>query len=52
MKTYPLPQSQMDIFLEMMRYPQMKFIMEKVVELYPVYAPQMQLEVMAGQPAH
>ena len=40
------------LMFNMMRYPQMKFIMEKVVELYPVYAPQMQLEVMAGQPAH
>lgn len=40
------------LMFNMMRYPQMKFIMEKVVELYPVYAPQMQHEVMAGTPVH
>ena len=40
------------LLYNMMRYPQMKYIIEKAVEFYPAYAPQMQLDVMAGQPAH
>lgn len=40
------------VILNMSRYPQMKFIFEKAVELFPVYGVQMQAELKAERPAH
>lgn len=40
------------VIMNMSRYPQMKFIFEKAVELFPVYGAQMQEKLRGDKPAH
>lgn len=40
------------VLMNMSRYPQMKFIFEKAVELFPVYGNQMQEQIRGDKPTH
>ena len=40
------------VIMNMSRYPQMKFIFEKAVELFPVYGEKMQAQLRGDRPAH